>query len=128
MPNRINRIRGQSMPDHLLFLSQSGITPEVSRPPADRVVAGDPVFTTWNLEDRDGIYCGIWRSTPGKWRVFYDEWEYCRIISGLSVLTQDGGASRIVRTGDSFVIRPGFKGIWEVMETTVKDYVIRTAV
>lgn len=113
------------MPDHLTFLSQRAVEPDTSRPPADRVIAGDPVFTTWNIEDRDGLLCGIWRSTPGKWRISYDEWEYCRIITGLSVLTQDGGAARIVRAGDGFIIHPGFKGTWEVMETTTKEYVIR---
>ncbi len=114
------------MPDQLLFLSQRGLSPETTRPDPDKVISGDPVFSTWNIDERDGLFCGIWRCTPGKWRISYDEWEYCRIISGLSVLTQDGGAARIVRAGDSFVIRPGFQGTWEVMETTVKDYVIRT--
>ncbi len=114
------------MPDQLLFLSQRGLSPETTRPDPDKVISGDPVFSTWNIDERDGLFCGIWRCTPGKWRISYDEWEYCRIISGLSVLTQDGGAARIVRAGDSFVIRPGFQGTWEVMETTVKDFVIRT--
>jgi uncharacterized protein len=113
------------MPDRLVFLSPQGAPAETSRPAVDRIISGDPVFTSWNHEEKDGLYCGIWRSTPGKWRIVYDEWEYCRIISGLSVITQDGGASRIVRTGDSFIIRPGFTGTWEVMETTTKDYVIR---
>lgn len=113
------------MSDQLQFLSRKGITPEVSRPAPDRIVSGDPVFTSWNIEDRDGLYCGIWQCTPGKWRIHYDEWEYCRILSGVSVITQDGGAARIIRTGDSFILRPGFRGTWEVMETTVKDYVIR---
>ena len=113
------------MPDRLVFLSRQGATPEESRPDPARVISGDPVFTTWNHEDDAGLLCGIWRATPGRWRISYDEWEYCRIISGLSVITQDGGASRILRPGNSFVIRPGFTGTWEVMETTVKDYVIR---
>lgn len=113
------------MSDRLVFLSQQAATAEVSRPAPDRVISGDPVFTSWNHEENGDLLCGIWRATPGKWRVVYDEWEYCRIISGLSVITQDGGASRIVRTGDSFIIRPGFTGTWEVMETTTKDYVIR---
>jgi uncharacterized cupin superfamily protein len=108
------------------FLSRNASAPEVTRPPRDRVVAGDPVFTTWNAEERDGLYCGIWQATPGKWRIRYEEWEYCRILEGLSVVTEEGGAARIVRTGDSFVIRPGFKGTWEVLETTLKDYVIAT--
>ena len=106
------------------FLSRNAAAPETSRPPPDRVVAGDPVFTTWNAEERGNLYCGMWQATPGKWRIQYDEWEYCRILEGLSVITEDGGAARIVRAGDSFVIRPGFRGTWEVLETTLKDYVI----
>ena len=31
----------------------------------------------------------------------------------------------MVTTGDSFILRPGFRGTWQVLETTVKDYVIR---
>jgi uncharacterized cupin superfamily protein len=99
--------------------------PEASRPDPARVLAGDPVHRTWNLEERDGLFCGVWESTPGKWRIAYDEWEYCRIISGVSVIAEDGGAAVTVRAGDSFVIRPGFTGTWEVVETTRKDYVIR---
>ncbi|MDX5382749.1 MAG: cupin domain-containing protein [Rhodobacterales bacterium] len=98
---------------------------EVDRPAPDRVVKGDPVFTSWTLEDRDGLYCGIWESTPGAWRVIYDEWEYCRILSGVSILTEDGSTPVTLRAGDSFVLRPGFRGIWEVVETTRKDFVIR---
>ena len=30
-----------------------------------------------------------------------------------------------VGPGDGFVLRPGFKGTWEVVETTRKEYVIR---
>lgn len=98
---------------------------EVERPAPDRVVAGDPVFTSWTLEDREGLYCGIWESTPGAWRVSYDEWEYCRILSGVSILTEEGGAPVTLRAGDSFVLRPGFRGTWDVVETTRKDFVIR---
>jgi uncharacterized cupin superfamily protein len=98
---------------------------ETSRPEAAKVITGDPVHTAWNLEERDGLYCGIWESTPGKWRIAYEEWEYCRILSGVSVIAEDGGEAHTVRKGDSFVIRPGFAGTWEVIETTRKDYVIR---
>jgi len=41
------------------------------------------------------------------------------------VIAEDGGKARTVRAGDSFVLRPGFKGTWEVLETTRKEYVIR---
>lgn len=101
------------------------VPPETDRPAPDRLIAGDPVFTTWPLEDRDGLYCGIWQSTPGTWRVHYDEWEYCRILAGVSILTQDGQPPVTLRAGDSFILRPGFTGTWQVVETTRKDYVIR---
>lgn len=111
---------------HDLFLPLSPDGPgEVERPAAEKVIAGDPVFTTWNFEERDGLFAGLWQSTPGKWRVSYDEWEYCRIREGVSVLTDAEGVAHRLEAGMSFVIRPGFSGTWEVIETTLKDYVIR---
>jgi uncharacterized protein len=113
------------MTDLFQRLAASAAPPETSRPAPDRLVKGDPLFTTWNVEEADGLYCGLWQSTPGAWRVVYTEWEYCRILSGLSVLTPDDGPPQTLRPGDSFILRPGFAGVWEVIETTVKDYVIR---
>ena len=106
-------------------LDPATITPEQDAPAPDRLVSGTPRFTTWNLEDRDGLYCGIWESTPGRWRVSYDEWEYCTILSGHSRLHLTDGTVQDLRPGDSFVLRPGFAGEWEVLETTRKEYVIR---
>jgi uncharacterized cupin superfamily protein len=102
------------------------VPPVTSTPAPERLVRGAPVFTSWDIEDRDGLYAGIWQSTPGAWRVVYDEWEYCRILSGHSILIAEDGTRHDLRAGDSFVIRPGFRGIWDVIETTTKDYVIRT--
>jgi uncharacterized cupin superfamily protein len=116
--------KDMSMP-LLTRLQRDGLVPETSRPDPARLISGDPVHTTWNLEDRDGLYCGLWQSTPGAWRVIYSEWEYCHILAGHSVLTEDGGEPAHLRAGDSIVIRPGFAGVWEVVETTLKDYVIR---
>jgi len=109
----------------LIRLSQATALPEITRPAPDRVLQGDPVHTTWNAEDRDGLYCGLWQSTPGKWRVAYTEWEYCHILQGISILTEDGEQPQTVRVGDSLILRPGLTGTWEVVETTLKDYVIR---
>jgi hypothetical protein len=98
---------------------------ETERPAPDRLLSGDPVFKTWNLEETDGLYCGIWQATPGKWRVSYDEWEYFSILEGHSILTPEGAPPVDLRAGDRYIIRPGFEGTWEVRQTTIKDYVIR---
>ncbi|PLP61271.1 cupin [Mesorhizobium loti] len=109
-----------------LTVSVDGIEPEHGAPAPDRLVSGDPKFRTWNAEELDGgLYAGIWESTPGKWRITYDEWEFCHILSGVSVIAEEGGEARTVRAGDSFVLRPGFKGSWEVLETCRKEYVIK---
>lgn len=109
----------------LIPLSRAGVPPEVTRPAPDRIVAGDPVHTTWPIEDRDGLYSGLWQSTPGAWRVAYDEWEYVRILKGRSILHEDGQPPVTLSSGDSRIICPGFTGVWEVVETTLKEYVIR---
>lgn len=104
----------------------AGIEVEEGAPAPDRLISGDPRHRTWSVEEAEGgVYAGIWESTPGKWRIKYDEWEFCHIISGVSIITEDGGEAHSVKAGDSFVLRPGFKGVWEVVETTRKEYVIR---
>jgi uncharacterized cupin superfamily protein len=109
-----------------LAVNIDSVEPEAGAPAPDRVLSGDPKFRTWNVEERDGgLYAGVWEATPGKWRIVYDEWEFCHILSGVSAIAEDGGEARTVRAGDSFVLRPGFKGTWEVLETTRKEYVIK---
>ncbi|GLS87472.1 cupin [Cypionkella aquatica] len=106
-------------------VSRDGIAPEITRPDPGRVIDGDPVHTTWNIEDSDGLYCGLWQSTPGTWRISYAEWEYIYIHAGHSVLTDESGTQTHLKAGDSYIIRPGFVGTWTVIETTLKDYVIK---
>lgn len=102
------------------------IEPEIGAPAPDRLISGTPQFRTWNVEEADGgLYAGIWEATPGKWRIAYDEWEYFNVLSGYSVVTEDDGEAFHLRAGDRMILRPGFSGTWEVVETTRKDYVIR---
>ena len=104
----------------------SAVEPEEGAPASDRLVSGNPRFRTWNVEEADGgLYAGVWESTPGEWRVVYEEGEYFHILEGHSIVTEEGGEPIHLRTGDRLILRPGFKGTWEVVETTRKDYVIR---
>ena len=109
-----------------LTIDTDAVEPEAGAPAEGRLISGDPKFRTWNVEEASGgLYAGIWEATPGKWRIYYDDWDFCHILFGVSVRTADDGVARTVMAGDSLVLRPGFKGSGEVIETTRKDYVIR---
>ena len=47
-----------------------------------------------------------------------------RIVLGIGWCI--GGAARRVGPGDAVILQEGFTGTWEVVETTLKDYVVKT--
>ena len=109
-----------------ITMEEGSARSEASRPDQDKVISGDPVFLLWEIDDAgSGLTSGIWEASPGKWRFENAHWEYCRILFGTSVITEEGGASHSVSTGDSFILKPGFKGTWEVINTTRKDFIAR---
>lgn len=115
------------MIDNFIAIDTKALTPEYDGPAPEKIIEGSPKFTTWLAETRDDErqYTGVWQSTPGKWRISYDEWEFCSILEGKSRLTAKDGTVVEVAAGDSFVLQPGFEGSWEVIETTKKLFVIR---
>jgi uncharacterized cupin superfamily protein len=98
----------------------------ISKPPADRLLAGNPEHTTRNYFSDSGgrFFTGVWESTPGSWRISYTENEFCHITRGRVRIADSAGQQWIFKAGDSFVIPAGFVGTWEVLESTAKLYVI----
>lgn len=104
-------------------------TPRESVAAPDRLISGDPSFRTWALdESRDGtVHTGIWEATPGETRsIKGTTFEFCHIISGVIELTENGGEPVTYRAGDSFIMKPGFIGVWRTIETVRKIYVTVT--
>ncbi len=93
------------------------------------VVSGQPETKTFVTYDASAerLCAGEWEAGIGKWRVTYDEWEYCLIVSGRCVVTGDDGTVITAGPGDAFVLEPGFTGTWEVLEPLRKHWVMRTA-
>jgi len=93
----------------------------------DRVVDGDPQHVTrLQFESPDKrLIAGTWTSTPGKWHAFTDRDEFCYILAGRCRLIDADGNASDYKTGDAFLIPNGFRGYWEVIETTTKHFVIR---
>jgi uncharacterized cupin superfamily protein len=93
---------------------------------ADRLVEGSPLtVSTLEYQRDDKVFAGEWSATAGAWRVKYEEWEFCHVLEGVCELVPDGGQGVRYGAGDSFVIEPGFTGVWRVIEPMKKRYVVR---
>lgn len=94
--------------------------------PADRVVEGTPrTVTRLDYTQGDKLFAGEWSATAGAWRVSYDEWEFCHVLEGVCELETSDGERRRFQAGDSFIIEPGFIGVWRVIEPMRKRFVVR---
>lgn len=100
--------------------------PEAEQIAAERTLAGPIDTVTWNhfIGEDDRLYCGIWEASPGKHKVAYTEWEFCQLIEGEAVLTDENGNATHIKTGEGFIIPAGFKGTWESLTPLKKHYVI----
>jgi hypothetical protein len=94
---------------------------------AERLLEGAPMTRTCIDYERDGVFAGEWSADTGAWRVAYDEWEFCHLLEGACELVPDDGAVQQFSAGDSFVIEPGFRGVWRVLSPMRKRFVVREA-
>ncbi len=95
----------------------------------ERCIQGEPEQTLWNQfqDNSEQMLSGVWECTEGKWNADYaSKNEFCHILSGKVVLTDEEGTASTFSEGDSFVIPAGFSGTWEVLEPVRKLYVIMT--
>jgi len=73
----------------------------------------------------DRIRAGLWEATPGTTRSIKGEtWECCIVLSRVADICEVGGRTIRVRAGDTFVLKPGFVGVWRTLETLRKIWVI----
>lgn len=102
-----------------------------SLPQPGQLVSGDPRYMTWATDlSREGatsgcVRSGVWEATPGEHRSIKNEsFEFCHLISGKVELIEDGRPPQTFSAGDSFIMKPGYRGIWRTLETVRKLYVI----
>jgi uncharacterized protein len=103
--------------------------PRESGPLPERLISGSPSFKTWaqDVARDEMIHTGVWEATPGETRsIKGTTFEFCHILSGVVEITPEGGEPIVYRAGDSFVMKPGFVGIWKTIETVRKIYVTVT--
>jgi uncharacterized protein len=99
---------------------------EVSEPPAERLLAGNPHLQVRNYfaDGSQQFFAGRWSATRGKWRVRYTENELCVMTAGRVVIESERGERSVFAAGDAFVVPAGFAGTWEVLEDCAKIYAI----
>ncbi|MCA0175699.1 MAG: cupin domain-containing protein [Proteobacteria bacterium] len=114
------------MPTLTLLKLDPTVSPETYELPPDRRLVGNPVQTVWMhyTDPSKQFFVGVWRSEPGKWRIAYTEEEFCHMLEGKSIVTDESGRSVTVVAGESFVMPRGFVGTWEVVDTSTKRFVI----
>jgi len=102
------------------------LAPEHSKPPAERLLAGNPQLEVRNYfsDPSEQFFAGRWSATRGKWRVRYSENELCVMVAGRVLLESAAGARESFGPGDAFVVPAGFVGTWEVLEDCTKIYAI----
>ncbi|AYD04819.1 cupin domain-containing protein [Neorhizobium sp. NCHU2750] len=101
--------------------------PKLVIPEPQKVVSGNPEFKVWRQDDdRNGaIRTGIWEATPGAFTIAKGQnYEYCHILKGMLELSEDGEKPVVYKAGDSFVMKPGFSGVWKTILTVRKIFVI----
>ncbi|WP_262691699.1 cupin domain-containing protein [Kordiimonas aestuarii] len=110
-------------------LNFSDASPEIESGPvaAEKLIDGHPQQRTENFYTGkdERFFSGYWSSSVGKWRVNYDsEEEFCHLLEGEVVLTDEGGNSSRFQAGARFTIAEGFTGTWETVADCRKLYVI----
>ncbi|MFT3755481.1 MAG: cupin domain-containing protein [Pseudoxanthomonas sp.] len=113
----------------IVLLDNAATAPESYHLPPEKLLAGNPLQTLWtHYTDPSGqFFVGEWQSEVGKWKVAYTEEEYCRMLEGVSIVTDDAGNAVTLKAGDSFVVPRGFIGTWEVVEASRKTFVVYEA-
>lgn len=117
----------KTAPKTVADLARFGHTPaeEIQiRPDPAKVISGTPDQVAWNhFTDATGRFsAGVWEGQPGRWRVSFTENEFCHLLSGVVVVSDEEGGEAVFRAGDSFVMPAGFVGAWEVVQTARKLY------
>jgi uncharacterized cupin superfamily protein len=109
---------------------------EVSRPIAHApslyaATAGTlPERDTWNLVDAGigagRLYCGVWRSEVGHWRIEMGvgEHELFTVQAGRCRVHREDGSFDEAGPGEALFIPAGFRGSLEVLEPVIKTYAI----
>ena len=112
----------------VILFSQQTTSAEQDYPRPERRAAGNPLRTTWNhfTNDSGEVVAGVWASEVGSWRIEFGahEDEFFFVTEGRCRIIDEAGNAAEAGVGESLVIPANFKGVFEVLESMKKHYVI----
>jgi uncharacterized protein len=94
--------------------------------PAEMVVEGAPHTSgTVVFVNADGSSeAGIWDCSAGAYRVTVERDEFCHLLRGRVVVSEDGQDPVELRPGDCMMFPRGWTGEWRIVESVRKAYMI----
>lgn len=109
----------------ITHLPHCGTTP-LSAPVPVAVPLGEPLAATrvHAVERPDGVEAGVWECSPGRWRRQIMQAEFCHFIQGRCRFIPDQGTAIDIAAGDALYFPANSSGVWEVLETVRKSYVL----
>ncbi len=98
----------------------------IDYPRPERLVKGNPQRLTHALYEHPNMSCGLWQCEVGAWRIEFaaNKQEFFQVISGQVRLHSNDGSHQDIGAGDAGIIPPNFGGVFEVLESVTKYYVI----
>ena len=113
------------------LLSFAAIAPKTTQqfPDEDKRLKGKPLRTSneYFNNAEHGVRSGTWSAEAGAYRVELPETkhEFFHILTGKVEISQpDGSGTVAYGAGDTGIMPPGFKGIFEVVEPASKFWVV----
>ncbi len=78
---RVTMVQNFNSINSLLRFDGALSEPQVYRPPAEKILGGDPLQSAWNIFSSadQKFHSGIWECQPGKWQVNFTESEFCQL-------------------------------------------------
>ena len=118
------------MTKEIMRFDRNATPTEQAKYPNDMVVKGDGAFDgsytsliEYRSTDRK-FTVALWESGPGILKTDgYPHDEYCLVLEGHLIITNQSGRREEFGPGDTFVIPKGWVGTWNMMTRFKKQYV-----
>ena len=76
-----------------------------------------------NIFSKGGHSAGVWECSPGKYRLERETDEFCVLLAGHWHLLGENGDNYELKTGDTILLKKGWKGTSHIIETIRKVYI-----